>query len=252
MVQELPYIEKVPFVIISRVLIIRVLREIIFVRVEGPHAAELQDAFAPVHDGKFIHGHQVLPQLLVVQRMRLLTSPALTCVERVDRLLAERRVQPFQCRLLSTAEEDPRVHIPYDGFRVVLVDRLELRLCLEHQAGRDLTAPDGRHQLFKVRDLADVGRLVDEAPDMDREPPAVYIVRLLAEQVEELAVDHGNKEIECRVGVRHDQEQGCLPVPERIQFEFVISGDLPELRDIEGCKPRSARNKYRFSCFACC
>ena len=109
MVQELPDIEKVPFVIISRVLIIRVLREIVFVRIEGPHAAELQDAFAPVHDGELIHGHQVLTQLLVVQRMRLLTSPALAGVERVDRLLAERRVQPFQRRLLSTSEEDPRV-----------------------------------------------------------------------------------------------------------------------------------------------
>ena len=36
---------------------------------------------------------------------------------------------------------------------------------------------------------------------MDRQPPAVHIVGLLAEEVEQLGVYHGNQEVEGAVGV---------------------------------------------------
>ena len=48
---------------------------------------------------------------------------------------------------------------------------------------------------------------------MDREPPVVLVVRLLAQQVEKLGVDHADEEIEGAVRVAHDEEQGGLPVP---------------------------------------
>ena len=77
------------------------------------------------------------------------------------------------------------VHVADDGIGVVLVDSFELGLCLQHQAGGDFTASDGGNQLFQVWDLPDIGELVNEAPHMDRQPPAVHVVRLFAEQVEQ-------------------------------------------------------------------
>ena len=70
-----------------------------------------------------------------------------------------------------------------DGVAVVLVERLELALCLQDKAGGDLAAADGSHELFQVRYLPDVGALVDEAAHMDGEPAAVYVVGLFTQQV---------------------------------------------------------------------
>ena len=88
--------------------------------------------------------------------------------------------------------EDGGIHISDDGVGVVLVDGLELALCLQDQAGGNLPASDGGDQLFQLGDLANVGALVDEAPHMDRQPPAVHIVGLFTEQVEKLGVAHGD------------------------------------------------------------
>ncbi len=43
---------------------------------------------------------------------------------------------------------------------------------------------DRCHQLFQLRDLADIGRLVDQAAHMNREPATIHIIRLFTEQVE--------------------------------------------------------------------
>ena len=63
---------------------------------------------------------------------------------------------------------------------------------------------------------------------MDREPPVVLVVRLLAQQIEKLGVDHADEEIEGAVRVAHDEEQGGLAVPQGVQLQLVISGDLPQ------------------------
>ena len=39
-----------------------------------------------------------------------------------------------------------------------------------------------------IRDRSNIGGLVNEAPHMDRQPPAVHIVRFFAEQIEQLGV----------------------------------------------------------------
>ena len=44
----------------------------------------------------------------------------------------------------------------------------------KHQAGGDLTASDGGHQLFQIRNLPDVGALVNEAAHMNRQPARRY------------------------------------------------------------------------------
>lgn len=63
---------------------------------------------------------------------------------------------------------------------------------------------------------------------MDREPPVVHIIGFLAQQIEKLAVYHADEEIEGAVRVAHDEEQGGLPVPQGVQLQLVIPGDLPQ------------------------
>lgn len=48
---------------------------------------------------------------------------------------------------------------------------------------------------------------------MDGQSASVYIVGFLTQKIEELAVDHGDQEIECAVRVGHDEKQHRLSVP---------------------------------------
>ena len=142
------------------------------------------------------------------------------------------------------------VHVPDDGVGVVLIQRLELALRLQNQAGRNFPAADGSHQLFQVRDLADVGALVDEAPHMDRQPPTVHIVGLLAEQVEQLGVHHRNQEVEGAIGVAHNEEQRCFSVAQGVQFQLIVGGNFPQFGDVEGGQSGTAGNQNRLGSLA--
>lgn len=116
-----------------------------------------------------------------------------------DRFLAEGFGKFLQSGRFRAAQEDLAVHVADDGIGIVLVNGLQLRPGLQHQAGADLTGTDGGNQLFQVRDLADVCRLIDQAPHMNREPAAVNIIRFFTQQVEQLRVDHTDQEIEAAV-----------------------------------------------------
>ena len=54
-------------------------------------------------------------------------------------------------------------HIAYDGIGVVLINCFELRLSLKEQASTNLTASDCGYEFFQIRDLTNVGRLINEA-----------------------------------------------------------------------------------------
>ena len=106
----------------------------------------------------------------------------------IDRFLAERFGELLQSGGFGAAQEYLAVHVADDGIGIVLVNGLQLRPGLQHQTGTDFTGTDGGNQLFQVRDLADVCRLIDQAPHMDREPAAVDIIRFFTQQVEQLCV----------------------------------------------------------------
>ena len=89
MIEVLLDIKGVSLIIIRRILIIRMLGQIIFVGEERPHAAQLQDAFPAVHDLKLIHGQKVVTQFLIIQRVGLLPAPTFPCVVGVDSFLAK-------------------------------------------------------------------------------------------------------------------------------------------------------------------
>ena len=85
---------------------------------------------------------------------------------------------------------------------------------------------------------------------MDRQPPAIHIVSLFAEQVEKLGVAHGDQEVKAIIRIAHNEEQGSLAISQGIQFQLVVGGDLPQLRDVEYGKARTAGNQDGFCRFA--
>ena len=85
---------------------------------------------------------------------------------------------------------------------------------------------------------------------MDGQPAAVHIVSFLAQEIKELAVDHGNQEIEGAVRIAHDEKQHRFTVSEGVQLQLVVHGDLPQLLDIEGGKASAAGNVDAFRCFS--
>ena len=81
---------------------------------------------------------------------------------------------------------------------------------------------------------------------MDGQPSAVLVIRLLAEQVEELGVDEGDQEVEGAVGVRHNEEQRRLTVSQRVQLQLVVGRDVPQFLDVKGRQSGTAGNQDGF------
>lgn len=185
-------VEGVLRVGVGEVFVVGMLCNVVLVAQEGAQAADLEDALAAVESGKVVHAHELAPELLVVERVRRFTTPALAGIVGVYGLLAKRLAQLLERARLRAAEEQAGITVADDGVGVVLVERLELALRLQHQTGGDLARANSRHELLKVRNLPDVCALVYEAAHMDGQAPAVNVVGLLAQKVEKLGVDHRN------------------------------------------------------------
>lgn len=117
----------------------------------------MEDALAAVQDGKLVDAQKLLAQFLIVQRVGSLPAPALAGVVGVYCLLTQSGGQLLEGGRLLAAEKNGAVAVADDDVGVVLVNRLELALRLEDEAGRDFPAADGRHELFQLGNLADVG-----------------------------------------------------------------------------------------------
>lgn len=243
-------VKSVLIVRIGSVLEIWVLGDVVLIRKERPHTAQLEDALAAVHNGKLILAHQLFPQFLIVERMGGLPPTALSGVVGVDGFLAQHGSQLLEGSRLLTAQEDGSIHVSDDGIGIVLIDRLELTLCLQHQTGGDLTASDGSNQLFQLGDLPDVGALVNETAHMDREPAAIHIVGFFAEQVEKLGITHGDQEVKAVIRITHNEEQGSFPISQSVQLQLIIGCDLTQLCNVKYSKARTTGNKNRLGCFS--
>ena len=116
-------------------------------------------------------------------------------VKRINRFFSQNFGQVFQGGRLTAAQKYLTVHVAHDGVRIVFVDGFQLASRLQNKAGGDLTAADGRHQLFQIGNLPDVGTLVDQTAYMDGQLSAVHIVCLVTEQIEKLGVNHADEEV---------------------------------------------------------
>src|SRR5699024_4619827 len=215
-----------------------------------PHTAQLEYALAAVHNGQFILAHKIFAELLVVERVGGFPPTVLAGVVGVDGFLAQHGGQLLEGSRFLAAQEDGGIHVADDGIGVVLVDSFQLGLRLQYQTGGDLTAADGGDQFFQLGNLADIGTLVNEAAHMDRQPPAVHIVRLFTQEVEQLGVAHGDQEVKAIVRVTHNEEQSGFPISQGVQLQLVVGSDLPQFRNVEYGKARTAGNQNGFCGFA--
>ena len=140
------------------------------------------------------------------------------------------------------------IHVSDDGVGVVFVNRFKLALCLEDEAGGYLTTSDCCDQLLQPGDLPDIGGLVYEAAHMDRQPAAIHIISLFAQQVEKLGVGHSNQKVHAVLGVAHYEEQGCLAISEGVQFQLVIGGQVPDLLNVKNRGSGRRADKDTFGC----
>ena len=248
--QECFNVKSVLVIRVGSVLEIGVLGDVVLIRKERTHTAQLEDTLAAIHNSKLILAHQLFPQFLIVERVGSFPATALSGVVGVDGFLAQHGSQLLEGGRLLTAQEDGSIHVANDGIRIVLIDRLELTLRLQHQTGGDLTASDGGHQLFQLRDLPDIGGFINETAHMDWEPAAIHIVGFFAEQVEKLGITHGDQEVKAVICITHNEEQSSFPVSQSIQLQLVISCDLTQLCNVEYGKARTTRNKNRLGCFS--
>ena len=85
---------------------------------------------------------------------------------------------------------------------------------------------------------------------MNRQPPVIEIVRLVAEQVEKLALQHGNDEIEGGIGIAHNEEQRRFSVAHRVQLQFILRHNVSQFLDIEGRKAGAAAHQNALESFA--
>lgn len=159
--QECFNVKSVLIIRVGSVLEIGVLGNVVLIRKERAHTAQLEDALVSVHRCKLILAHQLFPQFLIVERVGSFPATALSGVVGVDGFLAQHGSQLLEGGWLLTAQEDGSIHVADDGIRIILIDRLELTLRLQHQTGRDLTASDGSDQLFQTRNLPDIGGFIN-------------------------------------------------------------------------------------------
>ena len=163
-----------------------------------------------------------MPHLLERSAVTGAIATGVRGVECVDGLFSQHFRQVFQGGRLTAAQKNLRIHVAHDGVRIVLVDGFQLAFRLQNKAGGDLTAADGGHQLFQIGNLPDVGALVDQAPHMDGQFAAVHIICFIAKQIEKLGVDHADEEVKGGIRVRHNEEQRCFLIAQRIQLQLIV------------------------------
>ena len=86
---------------------------------------------------------------------------------------------------------------------------------------------------------------------MNRQPAAVFIICLVAEQIEKLALEHGDHENKGGVQDAHTAEQSSFSVAQGIKFQIIILHQIPQFLNIEWGKPGSAANQDGLCRFAC-
>ena len=174
-----------------------------------------------------------MPHLLERSAVAGAVATGVRSVKRINRFFSQHFGQVLQGGRLTAAQKYLAVHIAHDGVRIVLVDGFQLASRLQDKASRDLTAADGGHQLFQIGNLPDVGTLVDQAPHMDGQLAAVHIVCLVAQQIEKLGVDHADEEVKGGIRVRHDEEQRCFLIAQRVQLQLIVHGEVAQFLDVK-------------------
>jgi len=68
---------------------------------------------------------------------------------------------------------------------------------------------------------------------MDRQPTAVFIICTVTQQIDKLALEHGENEVERGIRVAHNQKQNRLFIPDGVQLHFIVLHQFPHLPDVK-------------------
>jgi len=85
---------------------------------------------------------------------------------------------------------------------------------------------------------------------MDGQPAAVFIICLVAKQIEKLCVKNTHNKVKGIVGVANDNKQGGLTVAYGVKLHFIGFHKVAQFLNIKRSKPRTAGNEDRASCFS--
>ena len=235
------------FIGLSRVLVVRVLLQIVFGREERGQAPQLQNALIARHGSQFAGGHQLPAQPLgvLIVAFRLPTGAALGL--HGDCGLA----QPVFGNFLDggafpPAQENHAVHVSQDRFGIVLVYGLALGVLLVEQAQTYLTRTNDGHKFLQRGHLARVGRLVPQHPHMMGQAATVNIVRPFTQEIEHLRKGQSNNEVISGGCVGNREENRRFPIPDAVKLQLIVAHDLPELGDVKGGQPGAAGNQNAF------
>ena len=232
------------FIGLSRVLVVRVLLQIIFGREERGQAPQLQNALIARHGSQLAGGHQLPAQPLgvLVVAFRLPTGAALGL--HGDRGLSQPVLGNFlDGGAFPATQENYAVHVSQDRFRVIFVNGLALRVLLVEQAQTHLAGTNNGNKFLQRGHLPRVGSLVPQHPHMMGQAAPVNIVRPFTQKIEHLRKGQGHNEVISRSGVGNGEENRRFPIPDAVKLQLVIAHDLPELGDVKGGQPGAAGNK---------
>ena len=232
------------FIGLSRVLVVRVLFQIVFGRKERGQAPQLQNALVARHGSQLAGCHQLPAQPLgvLVVAFRLPAGAALGL--HGDGGLSQPVLGNFlDGGAFPATQEDHAVHVSQDRFRVIFVNGLALRVLLIEQAQAHLAGTDHGHQLLQGGHLARVRRFVPQHPHMMGQAASVNIVRPFTQKIEHLRKGQGHNEVISRGCIGNREENRRFPIPDAVKLQLVIAHDLPELGDVKGGQPGTAGNK---------
>ena len=80
-----------------------------------------------------------MPDFLVIGAVGWAITSGIGSVVQINRFFPQCLIQLFQRSRLRTAKKNTGIHIADDGIGIVLVDCLQLALCLKHQTCRDFS-----------------------------------------------------------------------------------------------------------------
>ena len=79
---------------------------------------------------------------------------------------------------------------------------------MQNDSSGDLAASYGGNQLFKLRYLSDIRKLIEYKANVNTESAAVFIVGFVTLQIEKLSVHYGYDKVKSIIGIR-DYDKKC-------------------------------------------
>ena len=231
------------------VLDVRMLEQIVFAVDDGSLAADEQQRVVVVQILHLLRRHQLTPGKLTVGGEAAVSSARSAVGVQIDRLLAQSLGDIFMGGLLVAAEVQEGVAVADDGFPFLFKQRLELRHVLQDDGDRNAAAADGGHGLVELIRQGDIGELVHDEVDGDRQFSVVHVACLIGQLLEQLRIQHADQEIEAAVVVRDDREKRGLPLAHMLQLQIVALGDAGQRIQIEFLQSGEQRDLDGFQRF---